>query len=140
MSVYGFQGKYRFLSNFWPAKVHYEGMEYNSVEHAYQAAKTLDKQARLRIRNLRKPGEAKREGQKVEMRGDWEQVKVNVMYFLVREKFSRNSRLKDQLLATKDQYLEETNHWGDTFWGVCKGRGQNMLGQILMEVRDELRK
>ena len=140
MSIYGFQGQYRFLSNFWPAKVHYEGMEYNSVEHAYQAAKTLDKETRLRIRDLRKPGEAKHEGNKVEMRADWEEVKVDIMRFLVREKFSMNSKLKEQLLATGDQYLEETNHWGDTFWGVCRGRGRNELGRILMEVREELKR
>lgn len=45
-----------------------------------------------------------------------------------------------QLLATGTRYLEETNTWGDTYWGVCEGKGLNMLGKTLMQVRDELRR
>ena len=60
------------------------------------------------------------------------------MAYLVREKFTTNQKLQKQLLATGDQHLEETNKWGDTFWGVCNGVGSNHLGKILMKVRDEL--
>ena len=44
------------------------------------------------------------------------------------------------LLDTGDLYIEETNSWGDTFWGVCEGKGQNVLGNILMGIRTDLRK
>lgn len=139
MAIKGFFGENRFLSNFWFSKVWYDGIEYPSVEHAYQAAKTFNPKARLDIAKLNKPGDAKRAGNDVMLRPDWEEVKVGIMTYLVREKFKNNSSLRRQLLATGDQYLEETNTWRDTFWGVCNGVGQNWLGKILMLVRTELK-
>lgn len=138
--ILGFTKEYRFLSNFQAATVEYDGLEYPSTEHAYQAAKTEDAAQRRRIREAQKPGDAKRLGKQVKMRTDWEQIKVGVMKDLVRQKFTKHKELKEKLLATGDAYLEETNTWNDTFWGVCKGKGQNHLGKILMEVRQELKK
>jgi ribA/ribD-fused uncharacterized protein len=73
------------------------------------------------------------------MRPDWEQVKILIMTSLVRDKFTRHQDLKEQLLATGDAELIEGNWWGDTFWGVCKGKGENHLGKVLMKVREELK-
>jgi N-glycosidase YbiA len=137
MDVLGFFGEYRFLSNFHPSKVTYDGLDYSSVEHAYQAAKTLDPADRLSIREMQKCGEAKKFGQNVKLRPDWEQIKLSVMEELVKQKFKHKS-LKEKLLATGDAYLEETNYWSDSYWGVCNGKGENHLGKILMKVRDEL--
>ena len=137
--ILGFNKEYRFLSNFYPAIVEYDGLDYPSTEHAYQAAKTEDLGQRRRIRESQKPGDAKRSGQQVKMRSDWEQIKISVMKDLVRQKFTKHKDLKEKLLATGDAYLEETNHWKDIFWGVCKGKGLNHLGKILMEVREEIR-
>jgi hypothetical protein len=139
MDILGFNKEYRFLSNFYPAKVEYDGLEYASTEHAYQAAKTEDPAHRRRIREAQKPGEAKRLGKQGKMRTDWEQIKIGVMKDLVRQKFSKDKKLKEKLLDTGDAYIEETNTWNDTFWGVCRGKGQNWLGKIIMEVRDELK-
>jgi hypothetical protein len=136
--ILGFNKEYRFLSNFYPATVEYDGLEYASTEHAYQAAKTLDA-AQRRIREAKKPGDAKRIGKQVKLRTDWEQIKLKIMKELVLQKFSKHKDLKEKLLATGDAYLEETNSWGDQWWGVCKGKGHNHLGKILMEVRKELR-
>ena len=58
------------------------------------------------------------------------------MSSIVFEKFYRNKELRKKLLETGDRYLEETNWWGDDFWGVCNGEGRNELGKILMKVRD----
>jgi N-glycosidase YbiA len=138
-AIQGFFGEHRFLSNFWPCQITFEGLEYPSVEHAYQAAKTLDQGLRVYIKSLPKPGQAKREGKNAQLRPDWEDVKIQIMHKLVKEKFSKNESLKAQLLATGTKYLEETNTWGDSFWGVCKGKGKNMLGHILMDVRNQLR-
>jgi hypothetical protein len=137
--IFGFFEEYRFLSNFYPAKVEFDGLEYSSTEHAYQAAKTDDPAERRRIRETQKFGEAKRLGKKVKIRPDWEKVKFEVMEDLVRQKFTKHKELKEKLLETGDQYLEETNTWGDKIWGVCKGVGQNHLGKILMKIRGELR-
>lgn len=133
-----FNGQYRFLSNFYPCIVQYEGVQYPSVEHAYQAAKTLDTAAREVIRSCRKAGDAKRTGQGVVLRPDWEAVKIEVMRDLLWMKFS-NDALQELLLATGDEELIEGNWWGDRFWGVCKGVGENHLGKLLMEIREGLR-
>jgi N-glycosidase YbiA len=138
--ILGFNKEYRFLSNFWPAQVELDGLKYPSTEHAYQAAKTVEPAERRRIRESHKPGDAKRLGKSVTMRSDWEEIKIAVMTDLVRQKFTKNKDLKEKLLATNDAHIEETNSWGDCFWGVCKGKGLNHLGKILMEIREELKK
>ena len=135
-----FQGEYRFLSNFWPARVEFEGMTYPTAEHAYQAAKSLDPSERRRIAALPSPADAKREGRKLALRSDWDTAKFVVMEQIVRDKFTRNADLRAKLLETGDAQLEEGNNWGDTTWGVVNGVGENRLGKILMKVRKELRK
>jgi ribA/ribD-fused uncharacterized protein len=114
------------------------------VEHGYQAAKTLIPAEQQLILNCKSPGQAKREGKKVTMRADWDQVKANVMLTLVRSKFQQDTRLAGQLLATGDELLREGNYWHDNYWGSCKctkcgDNGKNMLGNILMQVRAELK-
>lgn len=139
--IYEFRGDYRFLSNFYPCEVEYEGIVYPSVENAFQAAKTLNNAERLQFTNV-KPGIAKRLGRKVALRHDWEKVKVDIMKELLRKKFCQEP-FKSKLLATGDRELEEGNRWNDRFWGICppgSGMGKNILGRLIMEIRGELRK
>lgn len=131
-----FRGKYRFLSNFQASTVEYEGELYPTVENAYQAAKTLNLYAREEFTRI-SAKEAKRAGKTLTLREDWEEVKFDIMLNLVRQKFCYKP-LADKLLATGDKELVEGNWWGDTYWGVCRGNGENNLGKILMKVRDEL--
>jgi|SRR5215472_9972582 len=132
-----FKGKYQFLSNFYPAPVRLDGLFYRSVEHAYQAAKTNSPKEREDIRKTIKPGDAKRLGRKVTLRDDWEVVKLSVMMQLLQDKFSALP-YSVGLIATGDEELVEGNNWGDTFWGVCAGQGENHLGKMLMQIRKEL--
>jgi hypothetical protein len=132
-----FFGEYRFLSNFWPVVVEYEGIRYPSTEHAFQAAKTVDQDERRRIAVLPSPRDAKRAGRTVSIRDDWDEIRIDVMLDLVRRKF-RHAYLREMLLATGDHELVEGNDWNDFYWGVCRGRGENNLGKILMRVRDEI--
>ena len=134
-----FYGRYRFLSNFYGAPVEYEGVCYPTVEHAFQAAKTLDEGLRIVVRDLPTPGHAKRFGRRLSHRPSWEKIKLGIMGDLVWLKFSGDRRLAVKLLRTKDVELVEGNTWGDSFWGVCNGKGENHLGKILMRVRDRLR-
>lgn len=136
--ITSFSGPYRFLSNFYPCNVIFEDVKYPSVEHAYQAAKTTDKEARKRIAKLFSPGRAKQAGRRLDLRQDWEQIKLGVMGTLVDRKFRKDPRLRRLLLETGDARLEEGNNWGDTFWGTVDGKGENHLGRILMAVRDKL--
>jgi ribA/ribD-fused uncharacterized protein len=137
-AITSFSGDHAFLSNFYPADTPYEGMVYPSSEHAFQAAKTLDREERQRLAALSTPAKAKRAGRRVDLRPDWEQVKIAIMKDIVRAKFQHNQELGQKLLATGDAELVEGNQHRDRFWGVCGGEGQNWLGRILMELRAEL--
>ena len=137
-SIKGFQGDFRFLTNFYPCKVEFEGLIYKSSEAAYQASKSLDFATRQDFCSL-KTREARNLGQQIACRTNWEEEKLNVMYRILRAKFTQDPGLKFKLLSTEDAYLEETNYWHDTFWGVYNSKGENHLGRLLMVVRDELR-
>lgn len=138
MIIDSFSGEHRFLSNFWPCLVVFDDELYASVEHAYVAAKTLDLDLRRQIQECPTAGQVKRLGRKLSLRSDWEDVKLGVMEELVRQKFT-DPVSRALLLKTGNAELVEGNHWGDVFWGVCKGVGVNHLGQILMRVRAEIR-
>jgi ribA/ribD-fused uncharacterized protein len=135
-----FDGENAFLSNFAHAEMVWDNIVWPTSEHAYQAAKSLDRDVRLTFSRMKSPGVAKRAGKHVLLRPDWESVKVDLMKEIVRAKFEQNPDLKQRLIATAGQHLEEGNWWNDKFWGVCpagSSNGKNMLGKILMELRDE---
>lgn len=127
-----FQGEYRWLSNFWPAEVHLEGVAYPSVENAYQAAKfpAAERSPFRTCRAAIAKGRG-RYGQNLEN-------KVDLMYRLVKEKF-QNPALRAKLLATGTRLIEEGNLWHDSFWGVDLHTrlGENNLGKIIMRIREE---
>lgn len=134
-----FVGPHAFLSNFHPAKVRWAGTVFATVEHAYQAAKTKSAIHRLAIQQAESPGKAKQLGRRAPLRDGWDILRVNIMRDLLRRKFKPGSLLAAKLLATGSAQLVEGNHWGDYYWGVCRGTGSNMLGKLLMEVRAELK-
>lgn len=135
-SIFGFQGEYRFLSNFYHAPLTVIGIPYLNSEAAYQASKTLDLDVRAEFSTL-DPGTAKSKGKTLKLRADWGvPLSLEMMELCLRAKFMCNPVLRQQLLDTGYMDLIETNHWGDTFWGVCKGKGENYLGKLLMEIRD----
>ena len=138
MTIDRFEGEYEFLSNFSESLIIYERLFYSTVEHAYKAAKTLDFEKRELISKAKNPDVAKSMGRKLQLRNDWEEIKLNIMLTLVRKKFYYIKDLKKKLLDTSDNILIEGNYWKDTFWGVCDGKGENHLGKILMQVRKEL--
>lgn len=146
--IKGFFPPHRFLSNFEPCTIVFEGMTFPSVEHAYQAAKSLDLSIRRYIANQPSPATAKRLGKApsrggvVVQRKDWGKIRLGIMEQLCQSKFQKGTELWQKLQETGDVYLEETNSWHDTFWGVCQcfncgGEGSNELGKLLMRIRDE---
>lgn len=137
--IESFRGEFEFLSNFFVHPVTVWGKTYASTEHAYQAAKATNDADHEKVRSCSTPGQAKKMGQAITCRLDWEAVKEGVMLDCLRAKFVRGSELAQKLLDTGDKTLVEGNHWGDTYWGVCRGKGKNRLGHLLMMVRSELR-
>ena len=102
------------FSNFQTARVRCDmGIEYATVEHAYQAMKALDRRERLAIAALETPGHAKRAGRHVKLRPDWEAVKQHVMLELLRQKFAPGGMHAQRPLGTGDEYLVERNTWDD---------------------------
>ena len=132
-----FRGKYYFLSNFFNAPVTYGGITYQNNEAAFQSAKAKIKKDKEKFIDLL-AAEAKKLGRQIELRDDWEDVKIDVMHEICMAKFTQNLLLKEKLLATGTEELVEGNNHGDTFWGCVNGKGENHLGKILMKVREEL--
>ena len=95
---------------------------------------------------MERPSQSKRLGRKVLMRSDWDQVKDKVMYDVCYAKFTQDPALKAKLLATGDRELVEGNTHGDRCWGMTYSQkygmwiGENRLGKVLMQLRDDLRK
>lgn len=141
-TIQAFSGKYGFLSNFHVhGSIAYSGLDFNTVEAAFQAQKvdmtvlgSIETKASFQRLNA---SDAKRLGRRVKLRSDWEQIKDQVMLDLLRLKFAM-PLYANSLLSTGTAVLIEGNTWGDTYWGVCQGRGQNKLGQLLMQVRSEI--
>lgn len=131
-----FQGEHRWLSNFWATRVELDGAFYPTVENAYQAAKALPG-SRDPFMSCT-PAQAKKMGRLFEVEG-WPSRKVGIMRALLAEKFASGTPMAERLLATGTARLVEGNAWGDVFWGVCKGLGENVLGRLLMARRDVLR-
>ncbi len=113
-------------------------VEWKSVEHYYQAAKARDVASAEWVRSADTPGEAKRRGRKVPLRDDWEAVKIPVMRNALALKFAPDTQEAAYLRSTEDFVLVEGNDWGDIFWGVAGGFGQNWLGYLLMAQRGYL--
>ncbi len=138
-----FRNEYYFLSNYYPCEItiYYDSehppVTFFSAEAAFQAFKSQTYEGFCSFQNF-EPSAAKRKGRQIPLREDWENIKDQVMEYIVYNKFTQNKYLKEKLLNTAFQYLEEGNTWNDTYWGVCNGVGKNMLGCILMDIREDI--
>ena len=148
-----FEGRYNFLSNFYPCKIEHQGIVYNSVEAFYVAMKCNSNQTfdgvyytpvdfREMIARIQNTGFVKKIGQKIKVRSDWDSKKLEFMTWAVNEKF-KDPALKEMLLMTENKQIIEGNWWHDNFYGQCScekcaGKGKNHLGKLLMEIRSEL--
>lgn len=144
MAITMFKNEYAFLSNFSPINIEIDGRLWQTSEHMYMACKTTDPYMQEKIRKAYTPGYAKKLGRQLTLRPDWEQIKDQAMLRVLQTKFKYNKEHRELLLATGNEQLIEGNYWHDNYWGscICKrcgNKGKNMLGQLLMQVRDELR-
>jgi len=138
MTINSFRNEYFFLSNFYEVSVKYRGLTYRNSEAAFQAQKCRNPKDKIAFTNLN-PSEAKHRGRSIELVDGWEQVKVSIMMEIVQAKFEQNKDIAQKLIATGDAFLEEGNDWGDRIWGTVNGQGSNLLGFILMKVREHLK-
>jgi predicted NAD-dependent protein-ADP-ribosyltransferase YbiA (DUF1768 family) len=157
------EGNHLPWSNFFKTEVFLGGLPFACNENAFQAAKTLDFNERMRIQWYR-PGEAKRAGRQFKLREDWEEIKIPIMRYLIAQKFpeflpadivGQRVSLSRQLADTDGILMVEGNIWHDNFWGdcccllidptkkapwgrklECRAIGANHLGSLLMQRRD----
>lgn len=132
-----FTDGYIWLSNFWLSPVVKDGRVYPSVENAYQASK-FPKEERSRFVSC-SAGKAKGYGRGAKLPENWDDEKIPTMKRLLRQKFRIGTYNSVLLIATGEKEIIEGNSWGDIFWGVCDGAGENNLGILIMEIREELR-
>jgi ribA/ribD-fused uncharacterized protein len=139
-----FHGKHFFLSNFYESPFWYNGRQWKTIEHAFQAAKCMNGSDYDKIHAAATPGEAKRLGRRCALIPSWDNLRVNVMRECLLMKFLGNDEMLTRLLNTGDEELVEGNTWNDTFWGCTRKtdgswKGNNMLGKLLMEIRENFR-
>lgn len=141
--ILGFQGENRWLSNFWSAPIIVTGFEYQNSEAAYQAAKTINIDERLQFKHMT-GAQAKKAGRRINLRSDWDFVKLEVMELVLRAKFMTHGELANKLRNTGSRDIIELNTWGDTYWGQVRNKqgiltGSNILGKLLMNIRDDIK-
>src|SRR5579863_8451560 len=121
---------FRFLSHFWSSPIRLDDRDWPTVEHYYQAQKSLDPAYREAVHRAA-TGRAPRD--------DWQDIKVDVMRRADEAKFRQNPELAALLLTTGSaELIEDSPH--DAFWGTGEdGSGLNWAGRVLMEVREKLR-
>ena len=143
--ITSFKDEYRFLSNFYQSPVTLDGLTYPNAEAAFQAQKCAKEEDKVKYTLVKNPVVAKRMGKKEpNLPENWREISYGIMLEIIRAKFSL-PEMKEKLLATgKAELVEGNNHhdnlWGDCTCSRCAARvGQNRLGKILMQVREELR-
>lgn len=142
--ITAFREENRFLSNFYQCPFEFKGLTYPNAESAFQAQKCSSDEERIKYTLQKNPVRAKQMGKKEEgFPKNWDEISPDIMREILRAKFSL-SNLSEMLKSTGDAYIEEGNHWHDNRWGHCTcekcqcKEGQNLLGKILMEIRDQL--
>lgn len=158
-----FKNAKRYLSNMYPCNIYmdpiyakqfpmivFDGNNYGSTEHLYQALKSTSINFHKIIRDEPLPTKTKTLARKLlkpstnklllddifTFRSDWDEIKDSVMELCLLLKFTQHEDLKQKLINTGDTYIEERNCWGDTYWGTVDGIGENKLGLLLMKTRD----
>ncbi|MEG4581057.1 NADAR family protein [Microcoleus sp. MON1_C5] len=142
IGFYTTRGDYGCFSNFSDHGFELDGEYWSTTEHYFQSQKFATTPHVKQIRLLKTPKEAAIMGRDRSrpLRKDWEEVKDDIMRKAVLRKFDTHPEIREILLATGDEEIVE-NSPSDYYWGCGKdGSGKNMLGQILMEVREILRK
>lgn len=143
-TIENFHDSHYFLSNFYIAPMKIDGKSFQTNEHFFQASKASDEAMFELVRLAKTAAQTKKLGREIPMRKNWENIKNEVMLKGLRAKFAL-PEMRALLLETGDATLIEGNNWHDRYWGRCDcaqhgGAGENWLGRLLMQVREEIRK
>lgn len=128
-----FRNNYAFLSNMFPCELKINGLTFSCAEAAFQSFKTTDLEIRKTFQNI-DGYEAKKLGRTIDLRDDWNEIRLEVMDAVLRVKFKQHPNLFKQLKEI-DEPIVEDNNWNDTFWGRCNNKGSNNLGMLLERIK-----
>lgn len=138
--IRGFFGRNAWLGNSYPVKFRLHGMFWKSVDHYIFACRAIKESDRDAVRNAKTPIEARVISKEIKWRPDWKEADAKNVNEAVEAKFTQNAELGRKLIYTRDIELVHENRWNDKLWGVCDDEGENLLGKLLMEVRDRIEK
>lgn len=142
-AITSFKGKFSYLHNWYRSMVPFEEAFYPTAEHAYQAAMFTDPEIRKKIRECGSVVDAKLLASVHPIRNAWELIRFKVMKRIIKAKFATHYKLAVMLSWTEGRELVYGDDPGDKLWGAVQNQytkeweGDNRLGKILMEVRDE---
>lgn len=135
--------KYHYMSNLALCPIEYKVggavLAFPSIEHLYQCIKCTDEREFWRVYNTHHPIQARRMGRGVQYDAPyWYKYRASIMRACIEIKFKQHDRIARLLSATQGDIIEDSNI-KDSFWGIGSGTGRNILGHILMDIRDSLR-
>lgn len=136
-----FNGYFDFLNNEYPCCVYFDGLPFKSVAYAYQAARSTQRHIREKISLADTPMELYDIASKIEDPENWNSQRLKMMEMIVRDKFRRNRDLREKLKATADRELLNTYSdptISNIFWGIVENKGQNQLGRLLEQIRNDI--
>lgn len=137
---------YGAFSNLFPRPVTFEGRTYPTAEHAYQAGKPRNQSVREWLLSAPTPSLLAMAAHGLytwDIVSNWSAIKTDRMRDVLRCKFTQHADLRTLLLSTEDARLVEaasSNTPTNRYWGEVNGKGRNMLGRLLMNLRTELRR
>lgn len=135
MTIKTFEDSYKQFSNFYIRDVIYKNILYKTREHAFQCQKATNQKDFEYVYHSKDPYRAKQRANHIKCEPNWKNIRVKIMHEIVLSYFQQHKDAKNLLLSTGTEEIQEGNTWGDKFWGVVDGEGENWLGQILMDVR-----
>jgi len=147
-TVYFYEQEFYCLSNFSAFRLHWHTLDFDTAEAAYQWTKfhsipleSIRLNIQVDIYNARSAHEAFKiaEANRKYAHPCWDKLKIGVMHQILKAKTGQHEYVQRKLLQTGDRVLIEDS-WRDNFWGWgATGDGENMLGKLWMEIRNELR-
>ncbi|HLC91439.1 MAG TPA: NADAR family protein [Candidatus Saccharimonadales bacterium] len=141
-AVYWFVTSFQPLDNWSAHTVNIWGKKFLTTEHAYHYSKYAETAPAIarKIFDAPSPWAAMKIDRQHagKRRKDWDKVKISIMTEIVSAKVVQNEDVRQCLLGTGNKQLFENSPW-DKFWGCGEDKtGQNHMGKILMQIRDQL--
>lgn len=140
--IFFYENEFYVFSNYSSFQIEWKGKLYPTSEHVYHSEKFDDENLKEQIRNTRSAHDSPKtaEANKDKYRKNWSEIKVRIMKEILLAKVAQHPYIKKKLLESSDKELIEDS-WRDDFWGWGPNKdGENHLGKLWMEIREEVRK